>query len=230
VVQAGDLGYLVARSLASKYPQHIKAYLLNNAAPAQPTAETHPDLYAKIKETPLSVTELAGLARSEWFSKSGDGYIRQQATRPQTIGYLLTDSPVGLLAWLYEKLHDWTDNYAWSKDEILTWVSIYYFSRAGPAATSYIYYEVEHADPPTFVAAQAYSEVPLGVERFPKDLILLPKAWNQTLGPVVFEREYEKGGHFAAWERPDAVVGDLRSMFGKGGAAYEVVKGKNGFV
>lgn len=209
--------------------KHVKAHHVNNVAPAEPTATAHPALYAKVQATPLSDSEKAGLGRSEWFSKEGNGYYRQQATKPQTVGYFMMDSPIGLLAWIYEKLHDWADSYDWTDDEILTWVSIYYFSKAGPAATSYIYYDNEHRDPPVFAAAQAYSDVPLGISRFPQDLILLPKLWNHTLGPVVYEREYERGGHFAAWERPDAIVEDLRTMFGKDGGAYNVVKGKSGF-
>ncbi len=58
---------------------------------------------------------------------------------------------------------------------------------------------------------------------------MLPKLWNQTLGPVVFESEYERGGHFAAWERPEEVVEDLRKMFGVGGGAFAVVRGKSGY-
>ena len=141
----------------------------------------------------------------------------------------MTDSPVGLLAWIYEKLHDWTDNYAWTDEEILTWISIYYFSTAGPAASQKIFYENEHRKPSVFPACQAYVDVPLGIARFPKDLILLPKLWNQTMGQVVFEREHEKGGHFGAWECPDAVVGDLRTMFGRDGGAYACVSGRNGY-
>jgi hypothetical protein len=68
----------------------------------------------------------------------------EQATKPQTLAYALNDSPVALLAWIYEKLHDWTDNYPWTDDEIFTWVSIYAFSRAGPGAAHRIYYEVSH--------------------------------------------------------------------------------------
>lgn len=172
---------------------------------------------------------MAGLARSGWFNQEGNGYYRQQSTKPQTIGYSMNDSPVGLLAWIYEKLHDWTDNYAWETDEILTWISIYYFSNPGPAASQNIFFENEHRDPPVFPACQVYVDVPLGIARFPKDLILLPKLWNHTLGPVVYESEYESGGHFAAWECPDAIVKDLRSMFGKGGGAYDCVLGKNGY-
>ena len=229
VVQSGDLGYLVARFLALRYPEHVKAHHINNAAPAEPTIESHPELHAKLASSDLSPSELKGLSRTEWFSKEGNGYYRKQATKPQTVGYFMADSPVGLLAWLLEALHDWVDDYEWTDDEILTWISIYYFSRAGPAATSYIYYAMEHADVSPFVFAQTHSDVPLGISRFPKDLILLPKLWNHTLGPVVFEKEHEKGGHFAAWENPDAVVDDLRVMFGKKGGAFGVVVGKSGY-
>lgn len=216
--------------MASEYgPKHCKAYHLNNALPAEPTAESHRELHARVQATPLSQSELAGLGRSAWFSKEGAGYSEQQSTKPQTIGYSLTDSPVGLLAWIYEKLHDWSDGYAWTDDEILTWVSIYYFSKAGPAATSHIYYEMEHKESGAFAAAQIYSDVPLGVARFPKDLILLPKLWNHTLGPIVFEGEHEKGGHFAAWECPDGIVKDLRTMFGRGGGAFRSVDGRAGY-
>jgi hypothetical protein len=230
VVQGGDIGYTIARFLALKYgPKHCKAHLISNAAPAEPTEASHPELYAKLKATQLSESEIAGLARSGWFGKEGNGYYRQQSTKPQTIGYSMADSPVGLLAWVYEKLHDWVDNYAWTDEEVLTWVSVYYFSTAGPAATQKIFYENEHRHPSVFPACQVYMDVPLGISRFPKDLILLPKLWNHTLGPVVFESEHDRGGHFAAWECPDAIVGDLRSMFGRTGGAYGCVSGRNGY-
>jgi len=207
--------------MAQKYgPKHCQAYHVNSAIPAEPTAASHPELYAKIQSTPLTSTELAGLGRTAQFFKKGDGYFKQLSTKPQTIGYSLTDSPVGLLAWLYEKLHDWSDNYAWTDDEILTWVSVYYFSRAGPAASSNVYYEMEHREPTAFLAAQGYVDVPLGIARFAGDSVLLPKLWNQTMGPLVLETEYERGGHFAAWERPDAIVKDLRTMFGPGGGVW----------
>ena len=89
-------------------------------------------------------SEKHGLERSKVFEKSGLGYYHQQSTKPQTLGYALTDSPVAMLAWIVEKLHDWTDDYLWTEDEILTWVSIYWFSTAGPAASVRIYYEATH--------------------------------------------------------------------------------------
>lgn len=225
------MGYLIARLIALKYgPKHCRAHHVNSVAPAEPTADTHPELHAKIKETLLSEGEKAGLARSALFSQEGNGYYRQLATKPNTIAFSLTDSPVGLLAWIFEKLHDWSDDYPWTDDEILTWVSIYYFSKAGPAAANALYFEIEHREPGAFAAAQVFIDVPVGISRFSKDLILLPKLWNQTLGPIAFESEYEGGGHFAAWERPDAIVMDLRTMFGKGSSVYQCVDGKSGYV
>lgn len=210
-------------------PKHCKAFYTNSAIPAQPTAEKFPELFAKMEATPLTDSEIAGFGRAAQFQSEGSGYYKEQSTKPLTLGYSMADSPVGLLAWIYEKLHDWTDNYAWTDDEVLTWVSIYYFSTAGPAATSNMYYDFEHSDPPIFEAQKEYADVPLGIVRFANDLVLLPKLWNQTLGLIVFESEYEKGGHFAAWERPDAVIGDLRMMFGRGGGAFGCVEGRNGY-
>lgn len=135
-------------------PKHVKAHHVNTIAPAEPSAAARPALYAKVQTTPLSDTEKAGLERSQWFSREGNGYYRKQATKTQTVRYFMTDSPVGLLAWIYETLHNWTDNYAWTEDEISTWISIYYFSKAGPAATSFIYYDSENRDPSAFEAAQ----------------------------------------------------------------------------
>jgi hypothetical protein len=142
----------------------------------------------------------------------------------------VADSPVGLLAWIYEKLHDWTDGYAWTDDEVLTWVSIYWFSTAGPAASQRIYYESRHDATGHRAKLAAYiADVKLGTAKFPKELMQFPKLWNKTLGPLVLASEHEHGGHFAAWERPDAIVQDLRHMFGRDGGAYAVVHGRTGF-
>lgn len=137
----------------------------------------------------------------------------------------MADSPIALLAWIYEKLHDWTDNYPWTDDEILAWVSIYQFSTAGPSASVRIYYERQHAD--ADVGASLVQYVPrvlLGYSIFPQDVVLAPKTWTRTLGPVVFERRHQDGGHFAAHERPEQLAADLRDMFGPDGGATEVAR------
>lgn len=94
----------------------------------------------------LPPIEKEGLARTQQWAKSGTGYFHIQTTKPQTMGYLLADSPAGLLGWIYEKLHSWTDGYKWTDEEICTWISIYWFSRAGPAANVRTYYEAWRGD------------------------------------------------------------------------------------
>ncbi|KAK4173562.1 Alpha/Beta hydrolase protein [Triangularia setosa] len=98
-------------------------------------------------------------------------------------------------------------------DEILTWISIYHFSDAGPEASCRIYYENAHS--PSAKKVEEYNlGVKLGVSTFPKDLLMSPSSHCQTLGPLVFEKWHDRGGHFAAWEVPELLVEDLRVMFG----------------
>jgi hypothetical protein len=123
VAQGGDIGYSIVQTMALFYPSACKATHTNFANPNHPNARSDPALFLQTQQTPLTPAEKAGYAHSKWFASEGTGYYAQQTTKPQTIGYSMADSPVGLLAWIYEKLHDWTDSYAWSDDEILTWVS-----------------------------------------------------------------------------------------------------------
>lgn len=201
------------------------------ASPPSPTKA--PLLALQHALTPYTPTEKAGLARSHWFDKEGSHYGFLQASKPQTLGYALTDSPVALLAWIYEKLHDWTDAYPWTDDEILTWICLYLFSTPGPAASLRIYYEALHeegdADGSRNAALGWLPGTLLGLAQFPRDIYVLPRVWGRGLGKVVFDRERESGGHFAAWERPEWVAEDLKEMFGKGGGAFRVLGAKNGF-
>lgn len=143
---------------------------------------------------------------------------------------MISDSPVGLLAWIWDKLVDWSDDYPWTEDEVCLWVSMYVFSRAGPDAASYIYYEALHnLDPISFEVMQGYIDCPLGIADFPVEICNNPQSWRHTMGPIVYQEVFDKGGHFAGWERPDAVAKGLCEMFGERGGAYGVVKGKDGY-
>lgn len=117
----------------------------------------------------------------------------EQSSQPQTLGYSLADSPSGLLAWIYEKLVNWTDGYKWDDDEgrfrlssqllvpliniVLTWISIYWFSRAGPTASLRIYYEFFQGKDRRFAESAEQPTIPLGFSFFPKELYVVPKAW-----------------------------------------------------
>lgn len=229
VTQGGDWGSPITRVIGMDYPQHCRASHLNMAVPEIPKLTTAPLLFMQLL-LPYSAAQKTGVKRSKWMQEEGYGYFKEQSTKPQTIGYSQTDSPIGLLAWIYEKLHDWTDDYPWTDEEVLTWISIYWFATAGPIGGTRLYYEAMHDINARFKKMGQYvPNVKLGIARFPKELALLPKAAVPMLGPVVFQSEYESGGHFAAWEKPEAIVDDLRKMFGRNGGAYGVVKGKPGY-
>lgn len=128
---------MITRIMGLIYPNRVMASHINMIRGHKPTFTSHPVLYLQHLLTPYTDREKAGLERSRWFTEEGAGYRTQQNTRPQTLGYSLADSPVGLLAWIYEKLRDWSDSRAhvFSDDEVLLWVSLYWFSKAGPAAS-----------------------------------------------------------------------------------------------
>ncbi|KAI9809356.1 MAG: hypothetical protein M1826_003934 [Phylliscum demangeonii] len=233
VTQGGDWGFSVTRAMGLQYRDHCKASHINLVLAEAPTFGTSPLVALQAALTPHNTRERVGQARSAWFEEEGYGYNLLQSTKPQTVGYALADSPVALLGWIYEKLHDWTDAYPWTDDEILTWVSIYWFSTAGPAASVRIYYEATHPQPQSTVGTSELRgwipRVKLGLAHFPREIKVVPKTWGHTMGPVCYQSEHERGGHFAAWEVPEAIAGDLQTMFRKGGPCYNVVEGRDGF-
>ncbi|EIN12339.1 alpha/beta-hydrolase [Punctularia strigosozonata HHB-11173 SS5] len=227
VTQGGDWGYLITRKMATLYGgRHIKAWHTNMPVGAPPKLRSSPLTFLRTL-LGLTAAEKAGLARMKWFHTKGQGYMQEQSTQPQTLGYSLADSPVGLLAWIYEKLHDWTDSYPWNDDEVLDWVSVYWFSRAGPTASLRIYYEVIQAG--DFIWRDRVTSAPMGVSYFPKEIMPAPPSWVRLTGRVIFEARHDAGGHFAAYEKPEELVGDLKKMFGKGGPAFGIISGKNGY-
>ncbi|OJT13851.1 hypothetical protein TRAPUB_9621 [Trametes pubescens] len=233
--------------------KHIKAWLTNLPFYRNPTLFSNPIYYLEMLALPITTLfndqARADYEKTQQWYKTGTGYWAEQATEPQTIGYSLADSPVGLLAWIYEKLVTWTDKYPWTDDEVLEWVSVYWFSRAGPAAASRIYYEMTGGYEHDYWTDTKWTSVPLGASYFPAELTHPPnsyvfsrrvpvmisltvhpaRSWLNMLGKVVFESTHDKGGHFAAYEQPDLLAGDLRKMFAKGGPAFGVVPGRSGY-
>lgn len=240
VTQGGDWGFYITRALAGLYPASCKATHINTIRAVKPQWCQNPMAALIHTFTPYTVQEKQNVNRGSWFAKEGRGYQALQATKPQTLSYALEDSPVALLGWIYEKLHDWSDLYPWTDPEILEWVSIYYFSRAGAGKAHQIYYEVVHAPNSKFIHSDVLfgqcdamryigNGVKLGLMYNPMELNVPPKAWCRLLGDVVYESENQKGGHFAAYEIPEAVTRDLQCMFGKGGGAFGAVNNRNGY-
>lgn len=156
--------------------------------------------------------------------------MKLNSTKPQTASYMLDDSPVATLAYIYEKLHDWADEYPWTDDEVLTWISIYWFSTPGPGASTFIYkfFKGKNEDI-TIGQLGSYIDKPLGFHYFPGELVGPPKHWLGGMGKVVWIGDSEKGGHFAAWESPHDLADGIKQMFGKDGGAFGAVKGKSGY-
>jgi pimeloyl-ACP methyl ester carboxylesterase len=238
VAQGGDWGSIITRLIGRNYPEHIRGVHVNMAFFAPINLLKSPlRLFQALFTWPIWPQQAwQGLKNAQNYISDGNAYYRMHATRPQTVAYCLSDSPVALLGWIYEKLVHWTDDYPWTDDEVLTWVSIYWFSRAGPGASVRTYFESEHADPkyqgrPDDMKFWDYvpRQVKLGLTQFPKDIVGIPNALAHTLGNVVFSNWAPDGGHFAAYERPQYLADDLRKMFGKDGAAYGCVQDADGY-
>ncbi|EIW59623.1 alpha/beta-hydrolase [Trametes versicolor FP-101664 SS1] len=230
VYQGGDWGYILGLHAVTHYAhKHIKAWHTNMPSYRPPTLLGNPLLYLSSLFLSWDKDAMAGLKKTAQWRTKGMGYFMEQATKPQTLGYNLADSPVGLLAWIYEKLVGWTDNYPWTDDEVIEWISVYWFSRAGPTAAGRIYYEMTGGQTRPPSAGSQWQSIPLGVSYFPAEISQLPKSWSHMIGNLVFESTHDKGGHFAAFEQPEKLAGDLHKMYGKGGPAHGVVPGKNGY-
>ncbi|TBU22050.1 epoxide hydrolase [Dichomitus squalens] len=231
VYQAGDWGHIVGTHVVKHYGhKHVKAWHTNMPMVTIPTPTRFPLVFIQTLLTlPFDRASKDRLASVRRFAATARGYAAQQSTRPQTIGYSLVDSPVGLLAWIYEKLVAWTDNYPWTEDEVLEWISIYWFSRAGPAGSLRIYHEMSDGGTQEIATSAGWTSVPLGVSYFPAEPAQFPKYWSHTIGKLVFESEHDAGGHFAAFEVPHELADALRRMYGKGGPTHGVVAGKSGY-
>jgi pimeloyl-ACP methyl ester carboxylesterase len=171
------------------------------------------DLEPDIEGLELNDFERAGIERGKAFAAAGMGYLQIQATRPQTLGYGLADSPAGQLAWILDKLWAWSDcdgdpANAFTRDAMLDNVMHYWLPDAG-ASSARIYWEAFQDLPDDVV------EVPAGCSLFPKEHVRVPRGRaEQKLLDVRHWREFEKGGHFAAFEQPEVMVEELRTFFG----------------
>ncbi|GIG20651.1 microsomal epoxide hydrolase [Cellulomonas chitinilytica] len=198
-VSGGDVGGTVAEILAGEHPDRVAALHLTNVAPrraltADP-ATLAPDAAAYLGRT------------AQWFRAEG-GYIAEQSTRPNTLAVALGDSPAGLLAWIVEKLQAWSDESAFTADDLLTWVTAYWVT--GTIGTSFATY-VE----PVVLADRIDTPTVLSV--FPRDTKPEPRSYAEAFLNVVDYVEHGAGGHFAAWEQPQAYARDVHLAVVRGG-------------
>ena len=206
--QGGDWGSAVTTSLAAQFPDRLAGIHLNYA-PVRPSSMDD------LTEYERRSVEDVGYHR-EW----GMGYSMQQATRPQTLGYGLVDSPVGQCAWIAEKYWAWTDHdgdplRALDRDRMLDNISVYWHTRTA-ASSARIYWEDGFARPSNRnrLRQQEPLRVPVGVSVFPREIMRPSRRWcEQHYLDLRFYEQVDRGGHFAAWEQPDLFVDQVRRAF-----------------
>ncbi|MGW4747749.1 epoxide hydrolase family protein [Streptomyces sp. NPDC004290] len=195
----GDWGGNITTVLAGRFPEHVLGiHTLFAEAPPGLTSEG------------LSAVERAWAEETRDFWQHRAAYAKQQASRPQTIGYALVDSPVGLLAWILDKFAEWSDTEdspfeAISRDRVLDDVTLYWLTRTGASAAR-IYYESHNSlDPELRV------DVPAAITMYPRDIEKTPRPWAQErYRHIVRWNSPETGGHFPSLEVPASFVKDLR--------------------
>ncbi|CAG8948038.1 unnamed protein product [Penicillium salamii] len=214
VTQGGDFGSFITRSIAIQYPDSVRAQHLNMFPVPPPTFSSAPVAYIRWCLSAITYTDFEhkALQIRRNFEKDQSGYLEQQKTRPQTLGFALGDSPVGLLAWFVEKIHDWAEVYdAFSDDDIITLVMMHWIQGATPALRFYreAFGDRREAER-TF---ETYVSAPTGVSMYAKEQLHCPRDWADRAANIQFWRENEKGGHFSSLERPDLFVKDVREFF-----------------
>ncbi|WP_412077684.1 epoxide hydrolase family protein [Streptomyces xanthophaeus] len=204
-VQGGDWGAAISREIGRIRPEVIGVHL--NLIPNSYMTE-EPDDLSELSPEQAERTRESWERFKEW-TRDKQGYADIQSTRPQTLAYGLTDSPVGQLAWISEKFHEWTDAPV-DRDLLLTNVMLYWLTgTAGSSAR--LYYERAHAD--YWGTPPEPSNAPTALAHFPQENFVLLRHLAERTNNIVQWTDYDRGGHFAAMEQPDLLVGDIRTFF-----------------
>ena len=203
--QGGDWGSGVTEQLAVAHPDVLLGFHLNNMP--------YTRLFAHVAN-PSQNEKTYLAARDPWEFQEG-GYAVLQGSKPQTLGYGLNDSPVGLAGWIVEKFRTWSDcvgdvEKRFTKDELLTTVMLYWVTETINSANR-LYYESTHDA--TSPGATGKSSVPAAIARFPKDILPAPREWAERWFNVQQWTAMPRGGHFAALEEPELLVEDIRTFF-----------------
>lgn len=210
IAQGGDWGKVISLRLGLVDPEHVMGVHINMLVTFPP------DDPAEIAA--LDEADRARVAHAQWFADDGLGWQRIQATRPQTLAYALTDSPVGQLAWIVEKFKEWSDakvpEDVVDRDRLLTNVMIYWLT-ATAGSSAQLYYESAHLMSDFFRTwgGPWPLTMPVGVAVFPADATRPIRRFAERILPTLSHwTEFDRGGHFAALEQPELLVGDIRKF------------------
>ena len=206
IAQGGDWGATIANWLGYDHPNFCKAIHINCLT------MRHPD-------GPQSTEEKEWQTRFDKDQIMEDGYRTQQATKPQTLSYGLMDSPVGIAAWIMEKIYSWSDlkngkiESVYSKDQLLTNIMVYVLTNTFNTA-AWIYFGRREEGGRYFPNDFKKISIPTGIAMFPKEMSAWPpKSYIEKIFNVKHISKMDEGGHFPALEKPRLLIGDIRQFF-----------------
>lgn len=217
VSQGGDHGSVISDALARQAPPGLKAIHLN--MPATVPGQLMKSILAG-DAAPSELTDperKAYQSLSSFFGRNA-AYGAMMVTRPQTIGYSLSDSPVGLASFTYEKIAEWSDSggvpeRVLSRDAILNDITLYWLTDTG-ASSSRFYWENNNNNFSADAQKTRDIKVPVAISVFPHEIYQAPESWSKQAYPsLYYYRTVAKGGHFAAWEQPQLFAEELRAAF-----------------
>ena len=205
--QGGDWGSMVTTTIGYKSPPELVGIHLNMAL-FQPTEQERADATSH---------EYEMLASAQRYDQQFSGYFKLQASRPQSVGFSLADSPVGLAAWIYALFQDVSDSGSnpesvFAMDEMIDDIMLYWLPNAGPSSARF-YWEAMRA---MMSGSGSYMPLatPTGISMFPGEQIRLSRRWAESrFSQLIHFHELDRGGHFAALEQPDLFVDEVRETF-----------------
>jgi pimeloyl-ACP methyl ester carboxylesterase len=219
VAQGGDWGAYITDVMARQAPEgllgiHINLFFATPPDIAQALARGEPP------PAGLSEEEKADYQRRMAFTATGRGYFIEQATRPQTVGFSLADSPAGLAAWMlghdtasYELIARAFDGHpgGLTRDDVLDNITLYWLTDTGTSSAR-LYWESARLTAAGGVPAGV--SIPVAISVFPDELYGAPRSWAERAYPnLIYLNKVDKGGHFAAWEQPELFSSELRAAF-----------------
>ena len=211
-IRSSDLGAGVAAQMVLRYP---------DAVIGSHTGGTSPLLWFVPED--LTEEEQAFVETAQAWGQAEMAYFKQQATKPLTLAAALNDTPVGMLSWIVEKYHRWSDiegpdgtrdlSHRFTPDELLTNATIYWVTKSiGPSMTL-------HLESTRDFGVQGYPEIPVAHFMPAHDMFETPRSWVEKVSRADRYTVSDEGGHFPEWEVPEAVAADLMGFFGPGGEA-----------
>jgi len=217
VSQGGDWGSVVADAMGRQAPQGLLGIHVN-MPPTVPADAARAMRAGDPAPAGLSTEEKTAYDALNFFFQRNGAYGAMMSTRPQTVGYGLTDSPAGLAAWMFDKFNQWTYSggdaeKSLSRDEMLDDITLYWLTNSA-ISSAQLYWENNTNNFNAVEQRTAEVKVPVAVTVFPGEIYRAPRSWTERAYPtLMYFNEVDKGGHFAQWEEPQLFAEEMRAAF-----------------